>query len=402
MVSRRSFIGMAACAVGELFLPGRVSAKQLDMYAIAGTVYPGNGASVLHEHAVLVSNGRIEAILPVEQVKDREVLVVPNSFVLPGIINCHVHRVHSAAERRERFLLHGVTSIGDVASPLGAMSDLVHASSGETSTAACAGPMLCPPGGYPLPVHSPDHALVVTGPAQGRERVRQVADLGATMVKMAFEPGPYARPWPMFNAETAAAICDEARKVGLVVRCHVEDLGGLEPALNAGVHTIEHVPHRWVNGGAMPSVLEVGGERSIPIPSYRVLLDRMKREGVILTPTLDVFSRSVWSGPELYEPVRYFSEIGGKIAMGNDFPYRRTDAGMPFREMELLAKAGLSPHEVLEAATGNSATACGFIDRGILAPGSRADMIVLSGTPLNDVSLMSRSTHIVKDGVFVQ
>ncbi len=402
VLSRREFLTAASGLTALLASRKAMAASRTTgPYAVAGTIITGGG-SALTDHAVLIRNGRIEAIVPRKTVADRKIIALPNATILPGIINCHVHRIHSHNERRERYLEHGVTSIGDAASPLSALPALTNSPSGTTASAACAGPMLCPPGGYPLPVHSADHGLVVNSPKHGRERVRQLANSGATMVKLAFEPGPYTTPWPLFDLPTAAAICDEARRRGMTIRCHVEDLGGLESALDAGVHTIEHVPHRWIHNGTMRPVLRKEDGGQIPIPAYQSLLERMARDKVILTPTLDVLSRSVWNGPELYEPVRFFANLGGRIAVGNDHPYRRTDAGMPLKEMQLLQRAGLDNSAIVTSATQTSATACGYTNRGVLAPGMTADLLVVTGDPLADMSALAAPTHIIKDGEFVR
>lgn len=127
----------------------------------------------------------------------------------------------------------------------------------------------------------------------------------------------------------------------------------------------------------------------------------MIRDGVILTPTLDVLSRTPFHGPELYEPVRYFASQGGRIALGNDFPYRRTDSGMPLREMHQLAHCGLTPHAVLTTATQTSAAACGFADRGTLNPGMKADMIIVADNPIQNLNALKDVSLIVKDGKIV-
>lgn len=258
--------------------------------------------------------------------------------------------------------------------------------------------MLTPPGGYPLPVHSADHALVVDSPRTASETVRMLADNGASMVKISFEPGALDRPWPMLDPATAAAVCDTARSLGLTVRCHVEDLAGLAPALDAGVHVIDHVPHRWVDSGKRHAVLTEEGE---PIPAYRTLLEKMARNDVILVPTLDVFTRSPWNGPQLFEPVRAFHAMGGSVALGNDFPYRRTDAGLPLREMTLLDSAGLDGAAVLRAATRNAARACNFTNRGRIAPGMAADLLVLGGNPARLPQALEATKLIIKDGIRV-
>ncbi len=403
-LSRRKFL-TATAALGASLTPLSAASAPLKLpqeYGVIGTVITGDNSRPRPNHAVLVREGLIQDVIPAQRITDRKTISSPGTFIMPGVINCHVHRIHSPHERYDRYLQHGVTSIGDVASPLTALTELLVSPNGITATSSCTGPMLCPPGGYPLPIHSPEHGMIVTSPHHGRERVRQLADLGVTMIKLAFEPGPYPDPWPTFDAATAESICNEARKYDLIIRCHVEDLSGLEIALNAGVHTIEHVPHRWIGKGSMHDVLEKNGEQRIPISAYRRLLKRMVREEVILTPTLDVLSRSIWHGPELSIPVRYFAQAGGQIAVGNDHPYRRTDAGMPMKELHLLSKAGLDNHTIISSATGNSAATCGLTNRGTLTRGKAADMLILAGDPTVTLNHLSTPIHIIKDGILIK
>lgn len=397
--TRREFLasigGLAALLAPEA--SGAVRAPRHDVFAVSGNIFSEQGA-ILENHAVLMEGGWIKDVIPADAAGDVAVLAHPGHTILPGIVNCHIHRCHTPEDRRNRFLRHGITAVGDVASPLSALPALRRSPVGATATTACAGPMLCPPGGYPLPVHDARHGLVVTSPTHGRERVRQLADLGAIMIKTAMEPGPYSVPWPMFDAATLHAIGDEAHRLDLVPRCHMEDFGGLATALDAGIRVIDHVPHRWLDRGRKRSILRGG----VIVPEYRKQLERMVRDGVTLTPTLDVLSRSVWNGPELYEPVRAFAAMGGRIAVGNDYPYRRTDAGMPLKEIELLGKTGLEAPAILTSATRTSSAACGFNDRGLLKPGMRADLIVVTGNPTVDLTTMARVRLVIKDGMLVR
>ena len=394
-LSRRAFL--AACAALALPRPARAMPVS-GRFALAGTVFAGDPAAFLPGHAVLVEDGRIRAVLPARELPAEVRVLSPGGFVLPGVINAHVHRIHAPEERRDRYLLHGATSIGDAASPLAALPLLARSPAGTTATAAFAGPMLCPPGGYPLTVHSPEYGLVITSPLQAREAVRALADQGCTLIKLAFEPGPLSAQWPLPDPASAAAAVDQAHRLGMVARCHVEDLGGLAPALDAGVDVIDHVPHRRVTPFGPQPILAPDGE---PLPDYLHLLERMARDGTTMVPTLDVFDRSLWRGPSLTAPVAAFHGLGGRVGVGNDFPYRGTDAGMPLAELGLLRQAGLEPEAVLRAATANSARACNLRDRGVIAPGQRADLIVAPRDPREDLDALAELSLIVKDGVVV-
>ena len=395
--TRRQFLASLA---GMAALSGTASATPPSprTYALAGRIVTGLDRQPLSGHAVLVRDGFIEGVVPARTVADRPVIAPPGTTILPGIINAHCHGIHPPEERRERWLSHGVTAIGDTGAPLAAMGQLACSPSGTTATAAFSGPMLAAPGGYPLPVHDPRYALVIRSPQEAEDAVKALADRGATMIKLAFEPGVMPEPWPVPDPPTAKAACNAARKLGLIVRCHVQDLSGLKPALDAGVHTIEHVPHRWIRNGQHHPVLDNGGS---VIPYYRKLLERMVREDIILTPTLDVLSRTPWEGPALYEPVRTFAGLGGRLATGNDFPYRRTGAGMILEELQLLGRAGLTGEEVLRAATSGSAAACGFTDRGGIAPGMRADLLITAGDPVTDPNVLAAPLRVIKDGFLI-
>jgi hypothetical protein len=278
------------------------------IFALAGTVLPGRG-DPLPGHAVLIRHGRIETVVPAGLPRDRPVVAPPDAWILPGVINAHCHHAHTPEDRRRLWLESGVTALGDAASPLAALPDLLRSPAGTTATASACGPMLAPPGGYPLNAHNRNMALEINSPARGEDAVRRLADLGAGSVKIAFEPGNGPAPLPLFDAATARAVCDTARRLGLGVRAHVQDLSGLEPALNAGVRTIEHVPHVLRTPDGPAPVLDKSGA---VLPAYRALLERMARDGVILTPTLDVLSRTPWGGPALFEPVRTFHAMGGR------------------------------------------------------------------------------------------
>jgi imidazolonepropionase-like amidohydrolase len=90
--------------------------------------------------------------------------------------------------------------------------------------------------------------------------------------------------------------------------------------------------------------------------------------------------------------------------LGTDYAgYRGTfDLGMPVQEIEGMADAGMSPIEIIVAATRNGARACGLEgDLGTLEPGKIADIIVVSGDPLADIRALSRIAAVVREGVLL-
>lgn len=397
--SRRQFI-LSACAL--TCVPFAAQAKTGSthaLYGLIGTIITGKDNAVLPDHALLIQGDVVQDILPARSLPHGILTTDTGGWILPGIINAHVHRTYTPQERTERFLRHGVTSIGDVGSPLSALKALAKQGTSATATANFSGPMLCAPGGYPTLEHGAEYGIEVDTPADARDTVRQLADHGATMIKIAFEPGPTQDPWPMLDESTAHAICDQARKLGMVVRCHVENVAGLRPALNAGVHTVEHVPYYWQEKANSRPILDDSGDTPLPLAPYRELLDKMIRDHIIMTPTLDVLSRSLLNRPQLIGVTRYFFEKGGKIALGNDYPYRRTDAGMPLREMQLLRQSGLDFLDIIKTGTAISAEACGDNKRGFLQNGMQADIIVTLENPLADIEALASPALVIKGGI---
>lgn len=111
--------------------------------------------------------------------------------------------------------------------------------------------------------------------------------------------------------------------------------------------------------------------------------------------------RQQWVVHILMEIVRRYRAAGGVVAVGNDFNDRATTERLPLLEMEMLPEVGLSPMEVIVAATRNGALVCGRRrDLGTLEPGKLADLIVVEGDPLTDpVSALSRVKLVLRGGV---
>jgi imidazolonepropionase-like amidohydrolase len=136
----------------------------------------------------------------------------------------------------------------------------------------------------------------------------------------------------------------------------------------------------------------------------------MIQQDIILVPTMEV---SVGWAVDAINPndqaqvlvnigmefVRLYNALGGQIAVGNAYNFLGNRAGVPLREMELLQAAGMTPMEVIVAATRNSARACGQGDSlGTLEAGKLADVIVVAGNPLDDLRALENIRFVVLGG----
>jgi imidazolonepropionase-like amidohydrolase len=258
------------------------------------------------------------------------------------------------------------------------------------------GPMFGPPGGYPGRIWPEKYGLPVTDERSGREEAENVLARGASMLKIGFEPGPNPdKPWPMLCLDAAKGIVAAAHEQGVVVRCHVQDLSGLELAIDVGVDCVEHTVLRSARG---PVCVGAPG-RKMPGAAYATGLHRLADAGIMLVPTLQMAARAAWDGTGALGAVRLFRAAGGVVGLGTDAPMRGVQHGMPLEEMRLLGLAGLDNEAILHAATLGAAKALGQArERGSLEPGKVADLLVLQQDPAMDISVCALPDLIMKEG----
>ncbi len=405
---------LLAAACGDEQAPAVTKVPADALILTNGTVIDGTGADPIPDGAVVIQGDRILAVGPAAgfSISARaDTIDVGGATILPGIIDAHVHETASAEARRP-FLTDGVTAVCDLGTPLGEMADFDHANAGQRPAARGfrAGPVLTAPGGYPGAISEDTANYEVETPEQARAAVVHLSTRGADVIKIALEPGQApAATFPMLSEDAVRAIVDEAHSHGLLVRAHVIRADMLDIALQTGVDVIEHVP--FVPRLAYDASDVLQDVESLALSeAYEAKLARLVEQGIVMVPTMDVFVGSFFevSDPTPLERqliellpkiVGRFHELGGTVALGNDFGLPGIEVGMPLREMKLLLRAGLTPMEVIEAGTRNAAYVCGHgDDLGTLEPGRLADVIVVDGDPLVDIEVMDRVVLVVKGG----
>ena len=166
----------------------------------------------------------------------------------------------------------------------------------------------------------------------------------------------------VFSADQARRILRAARDLGLEVRLHADEMapsGGAELAAELGALSADHLGSPSPAGIA---ALAAAAERARPVVA-------------VLLPTVPWFL-----GQELREPARELVAAGVPVAIGTDFnPGTSPVPSMPLAMSVAMLRLGLTPAEVLVAATVNAAAALGLADRGSLEPGRRADVVVWNG-----------------------
>ena len=157
------------------------------------------------------------------------------------------------------------------------------------------------------------------------------------------------------------AAIHEAHKIGKRASCHCIATESITNAIEAGTDHIEHCSFM------APDTSQQYDEQ---------VAHRVADAGVTVTPTLQVMAAGKMAEGNLAN-VRHLHELGVPIVAGNDAGWRRTGFGDFYKELELLAEAGLTPLEAIHAATGGAAEACqlagitGTISRGMCRRSSR-------------------------------
>jgi imidazolonepropionase-like amidohydrolase len=385
--------GLAPLAEGRVALVG---ARLVD----------GAGTAPVDDAAVLVDDGRIVAAGPRSRVSvpaGTRIVDIHGGTLLPGLFDAHTHVAH--AEWGPVYLAAGVTTIRDMGGELEfvkAFRDALEARQGVGPRLVAAG--LVDGGG-------PDAFGVVAA---------RTADEATAVVSRYQEAGfPQMKLYSLLQPPVVAALAREAHRVGMSVTGHVPLKMTLREAVDAGMDQIAHLP---IDGAA-------------DTPKVRELVAFLKQRGTIVDPTQswnELLGRSSGTPiasfqpgfPKVPYPVRALFDHAGGDDLDPAAARKRLDrslgvvralraAGVPIvagtdegipghslhREIELYVEAGLTPMQAIEAATTASARALGLEkDVGTIAPGMRADLVVVDGDPLARISDIRKVRFVMTRG----
>lgn len=426
----------------EFVLPAKSSSdeSQQDLAIVHATVIDGTDAPPFDDATILVRGNRIVRVGPASGVAvpdTARVIDATGRFVIPGLWDMHVHICKMRRPALPLFVRYGVTGVRDMGGELAEIRRWQR----EIAAGRLVGPQVLTAGSYLEAAANVERMLRenvvepversrigVRDPEHAREAVRELVRARVDYVKM--------RTFP--DKATYFALAEEASAAGLPFVGHAH---GLTPddILRSGQLAIEH--------GLLPTLVSHPAEERAA--SFRAMAQR----GVVVVPTLaaweysicvpldearrvvegesagrhglrpytSAFTISDWREqfdervgapikaflalrPQIEDDLRAMREAGMSVLPGSDTAVMLLQPGASLHdELELLvARLGMSPAEVLRAATRDSAAFVGLdTEVGTIAPRMRADLVILGANPLDDIRNTRRIEGVVLGGRFL-
>ena len=379
-------------------------------------IVDGLGGEAVTDGCVLIKGSKIEELGKmgtVEVPADAEIVDAKGMTVLPGLIDAHFH-LDRTKDLPAMFLQHGVTSVRDPGAWIEAYDE--ERKSGKMMPRLfLTGPHLdMAPPAYPY------DAYIVRDIEEANKAVNDLADKGATAVKIYFRIPP----------GMIKAICSTAHQRGLPVTAHLEITEAMT-AIEAGLDGVEHitsfglslVPKRegevYRQGMMADNNYRKQGRYSmwkdIDVNSAEAdsLVRFLVRKGTFVTPTLGPFeyqsgvdtvdTTKLVGFSRMKEMTAKMNKSGVHLVLGSHSLVPYAETGWAYqREMELWVESGIPNAAVIVAATMENARYFRIDDRlGSIEKGKTADLLLVKGNPLIDIKAMRDIEKVMLNGIWV-
>jgi imidazolonepropionase-like amidohydrolase len=387
---------------------------------------------LLENYSVLVRDGRIEAVsaLPIDLDSAHSIDGTGRTLV-PGLWDMHGH---FALEDGLLNIAGGITSVRDLGSTPERMAELQQ----KFNSGVVIGPTTYA-------------AAMIDGlsPYTSRNPAATLEEALALVDRFAAEGYIQIKLYSSIDPEWVPAIRERTRQHGMRLSGHIPAFMSAEQAVRAGYDEIQHINMVFLNflaGDREDTRQQIrfnlygseGGKLDLDSPEVEAFIALLKERGTVVDPTAAIFDDMMTHLPGqpqpmyaavaerlplavrrgLYNPsfeigearvqdwantavrqgemIRKLYDNGIQLVPGSD--------GMPaftmFRELELYVQAGIPNAAVLRIATLDSARVVGVADRvGSIEPGKAADLVLLDGNPLDDISAIRRGVLVMKGGI---
>ncbi len=397
----------------------RTPPERTGAFAISGaTLVDATGAPPIHDSIVIVRNGRIAAAGPRSQVAIPTGIAVVDAkgkVLLPGLWEMHTH--FSGVEFGPALLAAGVTTARDCGGEfdyLVAQRDAVEKRAALSPRLLLAG--LVDAGGLKAFGH-----VTAETPEEGRAVVQRYHDAGFQQIKL----------YTFLSPDVIRAITAEAHRLGMTVTGHVPQALNAFQGVEAGMDQINHLNYvtnmmRGTGGGrgAIDLNSEAAQKAIQFFKDHHTVVDPTAGWGEMASHSKDVdvasFEPGILSAPFVLDSkfrgmagnttaeqmktrtaqtvaaIGALHKAGVTIVPGSDTGL--VGYGL-IRELELYVQAGMTPLEALQSGTIVSARAMGLDrDSGTIEAGKRADLILVDGDPLSNISDLRKVSQVIANG----
>lgn len=390
------------------------------------TVIDGTGSDA-RSVSVLIEGDRIRAVGDFAVPAGARVIQANGYTLTPGLFDLHTHLTTPNAPGIQgdwgksiaAYLLSGVTTVAD----LGSYGEAFAPRRNLLATGQVVGPhiqmayRITTPGGHGAEAGRPDiFSLEVLTPREARAAIRQTLPYHPDLIKIFTDGWRYGRAPDMtsMDPQTLEAAVDEAHKNGLPVITHTVTLARAKDAARAKVDILGHAIQDVAVDDELIQLFKQSGITYVPTmaiyePRGRDLLSPLLKRVMeplalshqrppLTPPDPSAAPRSTARWEILRANVARIHAAGLPIACGTD---AGGSVGTTFhgwatqRELELLVGAGLTPLEAITAATSVSARALRVDrDRGTIAPGKLADLLLVKGSPRENIHDMQNVERV--------
>jgi len=395
----------------------------------AGRLIDPEAGAVRNDQVILIRDNKIEAVgkdlaIPA----GTKVIDLSKMTVLPGLIDCHTHLADGAPDNGDplsylkktsaqvalesvpnarKMLESGFTTVRDVG-VYRALTDI--ALRDAIARGYVVGPRMFVAGAYvtitggagAMTGFAPDiqlpwdlHYGEANSPWEVRQRIRRLANDGADHIKvlssgavLTHGSNPKSQE---FTPEELQAAVDEATHFGLRVEAHAHSPEGIKNAIRAGVASIEHAT--MIDDAGIAMAKEYGTYLDMDIYDEECIQEAGRRGNI----PKDFLQHDFELGQIQRDNFRKAVRAGVKMVFGTDAGVCAYGTGA--RQFAFMVKYGMTPMQAIQAATTSAADLLRHADElGSIRPGKYADVIAVSGDPLQDINVLENVQFVMKDG----
>ena len=423
----KSIIKSSMAAAVAMALIGTAQAQETKTVIEAGQLLAVPGDGYLKDRSITVEDGRI---VKVERgfknhPEDVTVINLRDAYVLPGLIDSHVHLTmeFSPTSRMKALsdssvdealdgvshayatLLAGFTTVQDVGGTneaIFSLRDAIRAGKVPGPRIRASGKAITPTGGHgDANGFSPALTRIFTGPntcngaEDCRRAVRETIRSGADVIKITATGGVLSNTKAgleqQFFDDEISAIVETAAMMGRKVTAHAHGKGGIEAALRNGVQSIEH--GTYLDDETIEVFRETGGTL-VPTVLAGVTVTGWTEEAWLPAPSRE---KAAIVGPLMLDMLSRARQGGVNVAFG-------TDTGVSMHgdnaeEFTLMVQAGYTPEAAIRTATVIAAEHIEMADQiGTIETGKFADLVALKQDPLEDITALRAIELVIKNG----